>query len=241
MKLYCFYTLSCKILIDKYFMPSLKDAYEIVFQVGSYKGRYVSFKKELWSEITCEKIDFVIKAVQDSWNKIFLFSDPDVQFIDKVDKHILRFSKNQDLVFQRNNPWGMLCSGFFACKGNDKTLKFWRAVRDIIRYDTDDQDAANILLIDKRASTAINPDPLKHLYLKTCVTKSRIGMNPYGIRWAYFPVSFCGGGTLVEKEWFPGDKLLLPKNLLLHHANYTKGLENKLAQLKYVKEAVASS
>jgi len=221
-------------------MPSLKDAYEIVFQVGSYKGSYVSFKEEKWVEITCEKIDFVIKAVQDSWNKIFLFSDPDVQFINKIDKYILRFSKNQDLVFQRNNPWGMLCSGFFACKGNDKTLKFWRNVKDLIRHGIDDQDAANILLIDKRAGNAQNPKPLKRLYLKIRVIKSQIGMNPYGIRWAYFPVSFCGGGTLVAKEWFLGDKLLLPKNILIYHANYTRGLKNKLAQLEYVKKVVAS-
>jgi len=69
---------------------------------------------------------------------------------------------------------------------------------------------------------------------------SQAGLNPYGIRWNYLPRQFFGGGTLAGKAWKPGMVLQVPQDIVLHHANWTIGIENKIAQLKYVKNVVDS-
>ena len=36
-------------------------------------------------------------------------------------------------------------------------------------------------------------------------------------------------------KWLPGTILKLPKDIILHHANWTIGIENKIKQLDYLK------
>ena len=62
--------------------------------------------------------------------------------------------------------------------------------------------------------------------------------GPYRIKWAYLPKEFYCGGILTGKHWQPGTELPLPRNIFLHHANWTIGIENKIAQLKLVKDMI---
>jgi len=62
--------------------------------------------------------------------------------------------------------------------------------------------------------------------------------NPYEIRWGYLPNQFFGGGTLKGKYWWPGLPLAVPDNIVMHHANFTFSIKNKVMQLTYVKENV---
>ena len=48
-----------------------------------------------------------------------------------------------------------------------------------------------------------------------------------------------GGGTFTGHGWKPEQKLTIPDEILMHHANYTQGIKNKIAQLKYVKTVVS--
>ena len=62
--------------------------------------------------------------------------------------------------------------------------------------------------------------------------------NPFHIKWGYLPIEFFGGGTLTCKIWEPGKSLPVPQNIIMHHANFTKGVDNKIAQLHYIKDIV---
>ena len=118
-----------------------------------------------------------------------------------------------DMVIQRDGPGeGELCAGFFACQANEAVKELWLKVHEIMKADAkrDDQQ------------------PLNHL-LKGRATK---------VRWKRLPNDFLSGGTLHTELWVPGKIIPAPVTVILHHANWTFGIDNKLAQLKQVRETV---
>ena len=242
MKIYCYYTRAYQILIDEWFLPSAKKEYEVILKQGS-DSKPVDFKKNGYISIIREKVDFIIEAIRDSLNDTFIFPDPDVQFIGKTKKDIAFFIKGKDLVFQKDSPpEGEICAGFFVCKSSNKTLKFWQDVRSAIEGVTndDDQDCViNFLYgsLYKKVYGYLKKPRLSRLLVAKF---SKCGLNPWRIKWGYLPVRFFGGGTLTGKLWSPGMDLPIPRGIVLHHANYTVGLENKIAQLRYVKERLSA-
>ena len=44
----------------------------------------------------------------------------------------------------------------------------------------------------------------------------------------------------TEKDWEPGEDIRVPNNIILHHANWTKGVENKLFLMQLVRDKVAN-
>jgi hypothetical protein len=117
---------------------------------------------------------------------------------------------------QKNSPNGVLCTGFFACRGNEKTLRLWEDVKKMMESDSLSSD---------------------QISFNRCIRRNG-HKNPYNVIWAYLPSSFCGGGTFTGYEWHPGMVLPIPGKIMMHHANWTKGVKNKIAQLIYVRNEV---
>jgi len=171
---------------------------------------------------------------------------------------LLKKMKNKDIVLQRDSPSGLICTGFFVCRANEKTLKLWNDIKGLIHESgsRDDQGFFNDLVFymnplggviakNRREFFQKNKISLMsrvfHEIFRKCLIKlSQYGFNSHRVRWGYLPPDFFGGGTLTACVWSPGDSLPIPHNILLHHANWTVGLENKIAQLKYVKSVVDS-
>jgi len=165
------------------------------------------------------KVDLIIRAIEESWGEIFIFSDVDIQFFAPIQDTILALMEGKDIVMQRNNPEGVLCTGFFACRAHEKTLRLWQDVKKTMQ------------------KKKINSDQNS---FNQCI-KKKSKKNPYGLVWDYLPATFFGAGTLTAYTgylWHPGKKLPIPHGILMHHANWTKGVKNKIAQLKYVREEV---
>ncbi len=240
MKLYCYYTRAYQSLVDEWLMPSIKKDCEVIFKIGRYDGPCVDFKANGWGAIVSEKVDFIIQAVKENWGKIFIFSDPDVQFLGDAKKILASFEKNVDMVFQKDEPCGTICAGFFVCVGTDRTLKLWQDVRSWLGADgkADDQDAANQLLVGSLMKKIKKMLPSRHLSKFLAIRLSQSGFNPYRLKWRYLPPIFFGGGTLTGRRWTPGMDLPVPDGIVLHHANWTVGMENKIAQLRYVRDIV---
>ena len=71
--------------------------------------------------------------------------------------------------------------------------------------------------------------------------KKRSKKNPYGVTWDYLPSIFFGAGTLDAYSgylWKPGMEVDFPRDIVMHHANWTKGIKHKIAQLTYVRDKV---
>lgn len=214
--LYTIYTPSHSILKDSFFLPSIQDDFNIICEPVEQKCSSARFMDTGWTETTTAKVDLIIRAIHENWGNLFIFSDVDIQFFCPIKETLLSLIKDNDLIIQKNSPNGVLCSGFFVCKANEKTLALWTDVKKIMEKNSSKSD---------------------QISLNQCI-KRHSKKNPYAIKWDYLPDTFFGGGTLTGHEWLPGKKLPIPANIMMHHANWTKGIRNKIAQLKYVKQTV---
>lgn len=232
--LYTFYSDSHKDLKDKYFLPSIKDDYNIVarkyFQI-SQTGIYGS---DGFNRAMIDKLDLLIEAVKNNLGKVFLYADVDIQFFGKTKDVILKYIEGKDIVFQMDYPAketgndgrglnfystktsnGPCCAGFFVAKGSEKLLEFFENVKKRCLKNPD--------IVDQRAINMM------------------IGSS--GLKWGFLPgVFFCPGQTKdFGGIWKPGVNLDVPKDILMHHANWTIGIDNKVKQLEFIKEKVGKT
>jgi len=216
MKIYALYTPSHEVLKDKFFLPSIQDDFDIVLEFCDQTCPSAKFMSEGWTETTIRKVDLIIRAIKENWGSIFIFSDVDIQFFCPIQNTILMYMHDKDMVIQKNSPSGVLCSGFFACRGNEKTLQLWTDVKKTM----------------EQSGSYSDQNSLNH-----CI-KRHSKKNPYNISWGYLPETFFGGGTLTGCFWNVGMSLPIPHDIMMHHANWTKGIKNKIAQLVYVRNTV---
>ena len=219
-KLYALYTPSHEVLKDRFFLPSIQDDFDIILEFAEQTCQSAHFMDKGWTDTTMHKVDLIIRAIEENRGEIFIFSDVDIQFFGPIQDTILTLMEGKDIIMQRNNPEGVLCTGFFACRANEKTLRLWKDVKKIMEKNKSNSD---------------------QISFNQCIKKGS-KKNPYGISWAYLPNNFFGAGTLTAYTgylWKPGMSLPIPDDILLHHANWTKGVKNKIAQLRYVKDEVA--
>lgn len=167
--------------------------------------------EEDWVKAVIFKSEIIIQSIKDFWGESFVYSDTDVQFFQSTRSLIEQTLKDNDIVCQLDRPSGNLCTGFFALKANKRTLHLWDKVHEIILDESRDQIAFNRLI-----------------------------RSMDGISFAHLPKNFFGGGTFCDKRWEPGDPLFIPSNPVMHHANCTIGIRNKILQLEYVKNEVNS-
>lgn len=71
-------------------------------------------------------METIIQSIRENYNDIFVFSDVDIIFFKKVSKDLTSHLKNKDIVFQTENyKKTLVCTGFFICRANKKTLALW--------------------------------------------------------------------------------------------------------------------
>lgn len=222
MKLYALYTPSHEVLKDTFFLPSIKDDFDIVLEFCEQTCSSTVFMSNGWTDTTIRKVDLIIRAIEENWGEVFIFSDVDIQFFAPIEDIIVELMHDKDIIMQRNNPEGVLCTGFFACRANEKTLRLWSDVKKVMQKNKSHSD---------------------QISFNQCIKKKR-KKNPYGLAWDYLPPIFFGAGTLAAYPgylWKPGRKLEIPQGIVIHHANWTRGVKNKIAQLKYVRKQVGKN
>jgi hypothetical protein len=211
--MYAIYTPSHKIFLDKYFLPSIKDNFEVVLKFIPQECESAEFLKEGWTDTTLKKVDFIIDAIRENWDKVFIFSDVDIVFFQPIEKIIKQMIHGNDFVIQQAMPLKLgkqnkeiVCTGFFVMRGNQNNLNLWLEARKYVKK-LSDQKSFNLVLME---------DKFKK------------------IKWKFLPVGFFNGGLITGKHWVPGQELEIPQNIYLHHGNWTNGINNKIAQLDYV-------
>jgi len=232
MKLYALCTPSHKELKNEWFLPSIKDDFDLIFEEHDQLTKSGSYKQSGWIETMCRKVELIIRAINENPDTVFIHSDVDLQFFKPVKETIVRLMKGKDMVIQQESPGVTVCPGFFAACGNERNLNLWQNILDSLRKQRakHDQDFLNEELLIKLA--------LPGGLLKHYVRRPSWLPNRNGIKWAHLPGSFYSSGISKARIWSPGAELTIPHDIMLHHANWTIGIENKIAMLKYVKEIV---
>src|SRR3989339_7040 len=215
-KLYSYCTPSHEGLKNNWFLPSIKDNYELIIKDFSQNCPSARFLENGWEKIIDRKIDMLIGAIKENWNDIFIFSDVDVQFFGETEKTLLEELGDRDILFQKNrsNPLETesICTGFFILRANSRTLQLWEEVRKIREQ---------------------NPE-----FIGCQAALNYVIKNEKELQWGFLSECFWSPGVDYGKKnwlWEPGMNFEIPKNILLHHANWTRGVENKIKQLEYVK------
>lgn len=219
MKLYACYTPSHKHLVERHFSPSIPSEFK------SFKGRFIlrelpqvsktgAFASKGFQSTCADKVRFILEALKKE-REPFVFSDVDVRFYGPVAKDLLRQLGKLDMVFQYDGA-GETCSGFFVVRPCARTRAFFADVLAIMEKTGKlDQDA-----LRERIHQAANRAEPK--------------------RWGYLSENYwtVGRDWPATKDWKPGDAIPTPPDgLLVHHANWTKGVDNKLALLEQVQAA----
>ena len=108
MKVYIFFTKSHKILLDEWFLPSIKDEYNAELDITEFEQKCESgtLNTDGWLETMYYKIDTILKGINEHINKennIFIHSDIDIQFFDNfiADCEELFKKTDCDILFQR--------------------------------------------------------------------------------------------------------------------------------------------
>ncbi len=230
-RLYTLATPSHQSLHDDWFRPSLQDDYILevrsLEQIGANKDHVCG--TQAFNQTMVAKVRLMLDAIRENWGGVFVYSDVDIQFFGKTEPLIDDAIRDLDVVAQRDahpklsvakNPHfsGHLCAGFLACRANERTLRLWEA---ILTYSLEhpnqhDQQALNFLL--------------------NGLTGKQMP-NRYGVRWGFLPDRFFGPGPQLTGVWQPGTPLSLPHAIVMHHANWTFGVENKTLQLAAVRAA----
>ena len=243
---------------NDWFLPSLKDDFDLRFKEAAQRGAGVISTLE-FNACMREKVSLILQAINENWGSWFIYSDVDIQFLAPVRKELIKSLMNSDIAFQRESPTGHLCAGFFVSRANVATKKLWESVEKRLSLDESihDQDALNEILSPSVQCKSFVDffDYLmfslgRHIRLltrnsKICGPLERTFrmklISAHNLKVSLLPTSFFGGGTFTGKLWKPGDSLPLPKKPIMHHANYTVGFENKLSQLQHVHKRVTQS
>jgi len=225
-KLYVMVTPSHERYFNEWFLPTLQDKYELVVTRHEQTRAGGVYMRGGWTEAVLKKVDMIIQAIEDNWGTVFIYSDVDIQFFQPTWPTIAAHINDFDMLAQnhgKNNT--EVCTGFFACIGNERTLRAWQAVRKRMRVvmeqgrEVGDQKSFNFVM-------QRDPD-----------------MLTLGV----LPRTFMNGGVFAGKWWKPGMSLSIPKGIVLHHANFVHSgdgrthEEVKIAQLAYVRERVNAS
>ena len=209
--LYIFYTPSHEKLRKEWFLPSLQDYFILHEKQYAQECPTARWMSPGWTRTTKHKIEIILQAIEEQWGGIFVYADVDIQFFAPVTNHIMRALKDTDIVFQKDDDAGTVCTGFFACRAHEKTKKFFQEVYKLMQKSSlhSDQPMVNFCL-EKKA-------------------------KKYGIRWEYLPDIFWSGGHALSRDH---EKFFIPQNIVMHHANGAVNVADKMVQLRYVKNVV---
>lgn len=200
MKLYTIFTPSHRQLYEKYFLPSLPQGeFELIPTEIPQECPTGSFYKEGWSQTCFRKVELFIKACQENMGETFVFSDVDIQFFGSLKDTLIEELGDFDIACQ-NDTGPYYCSGFFVCRGNERTLAMFQAMRD--RYNKEDQ-------------TSLNDN------IRMCKSKF--------LSRKFFTIAHVTG------QVWKGEDVYIPSYVLMHHANWTEGIENKIKLLNMVR------
>lgn len=229
-KVHTLFTDSHKKFLTDYFLPTFpfRKEIELTLLHREQHCKSVVFESEGWHKTMCDKAQSFVDGIEQCKdNEIFMFIDPDIQFFGDFYDDIIKLIQNYDVVWQ-NDVLGGVNTGFFAARNNKLTRNFFRTVIGNLKDFAQEQVLANHLLANLQKYPTIN------------------------IKWSYLPERYWTYGYVVplpsEKHptrikggirghWVEdADNFELPKDILIHHANWTSTHEDKFKLLDLVKK-----
>lgn len=219
MNLYTCLTPSHESLLQHHFLPSVPPDLDVkiwrfdqpIINRQTNEQSLGMYGKAGFNEACRMKIAYLKRCIQEEiekGGKPFIFSDVDVRFYSPVAESALQELGNHDIAFQQDRPGGC-CTGFMVIRPNLRNISlFDNTLSAMSQLNTEDQIATEVVL---RHST--------HDWIHLDTKK-------------FWSIGQSVGQT--GRSWTPGQPVDPPPKLLMHHANWTRGLNNKNTLLEIV-------
>lgn len=232
MKIITFYSDSHKSLYD-IFIKSFNDNLSSKHTLLTKKINQISPSGEYNSKgfdlAMVEKIIWIIDNIDINDSSPMVFTDCDVQFFRDLEFDI----SEHDILFQHDyqnnfnyswfpgetNKLGQYpnyCAGFFICRQSEKVKKFFQDVKDNLIKNLNgtlhDQTMMNKMINDGY--------DLNHGILDSNL---------------YWTVGFSTNG-----EVWNGQDINVPNSIIMHHANFTIGINNKTKLMSLVRDKITN-
>lgn len=206
-KMYCMYTPSFENLFTQFFLPSLKDDFELIVNVYPQECSSGDYRSEGWNKTMLKKLEMLKEAVLENWNdQPFFYSDIDIIFLKPILEISLDHLGDHDFVAQQSWPRNALCAGFFVMRGNEKTLKWITIAYNLLKNEVCEDDQVALR------------EALKYF-------------KKNEIAWKLLPHEQYPNGRAVLKHptghYTEDSEIELNDAMILFHANCCVGLENK--------------
>lgn len=164
-----------------------------------------------WMKTMYRKVQYIIDYLDELKNgELLIHADIDIVFYKPFAKDLrkLMCDSKDDIMFQ--NDGSALCMGFFVVRKSDEIVKLFNTVYERMKDYKHDQDAMNQII----------------------PTSS--------IQYGTLPARYFSYGPLNGlKRWTPEyTHINVPHDIVIHHANWTVGVENKLKLIQQVKEII---
>lgn len=214
---YTLVTPSHEILLNEWFLRTLPT--DCRPHLHFVDADPVDFGTRHWHRVVAHKFDILEQAFATlPPETIFVLSDVDIRFYRPFADEVRSRMRGLDVLFQTNrphdpHPFRYLCSGFMVICCSDAARDFFARARKTLEQADDPRvgDQISCIRVLERDSHAI-----------------RFGLLP---RRYWVP-------ERTGSRWVPGVTLDPPADIILHHANYTVGSTNKLAQLMAVEDII---
>jgi len=227
-KAYTLFTDSHKKFLTDYFIPTFpyREEIELTILHRPQKCKTASFETDGWHDTMRDKVNCFIEGInQCSDEEIFMFIDPDIQFFGDFYDDIISGLANKEAIFQ-NDVFGGVNTGFFAVKNTQKIRSFFKTVLGNLDSFSQEQVLANHLLTNSARYPAIAIDwaflPAKYWTYGHIAAIPTTGPDPYRGSWTPDAPDFD-----------------VPEDIVIHHANWTAGIDNKLKLLNIVRNKLS--
>ena len=220
LKILAFYSPSHEEIFENYFLPSfnrINKNKDFSLIVENQDDQYVKdglYHREGWARTQINKIEFYKQKAIENYGEPLVFSDVDIQFFQNFRTPILKAISKYDLVAQQSaskkffiDKGHVLCSGFFIFKANKEVISLFETMQKCIDINNDNVAVQICMHIHKNS-----------------------------VRWAklnkrYFNTGMITGGG----SWNDVFIKKIPKNLILHHANFVVSLPEKMRVMRLVR------
>jgi hypothetical protein len=229
MKIITFYSDTHKTIYD-FFTESydkyLSENHTLISKKIDQISQSGEYNSNGFGETMVVKLDIIIENLDTSDDNLMVYSDSDVQFFGDIKVELgeydILFIHDYDNHFQyawlpgepyKIGKYPNYCAGFFICKQSEKVKKFFEYIRETLLYyisigkNTHDQIVMNKIINDGY--------DINHGILDSQ---------------KYWTAAFSTNG----QPWDYQD-IIVPKSILVHHANFTYGVERKIALMNLVR------
>lgn len=210
MKVYTFLTESHKIFLNQFISTfPFEDGLDLEIKFLPQECDSGSYHSKGWGRTMKRKVEYIIDALNNTKDDSFMIhSDIDIQFFGKIKSDLETIMNKENKDIFFQNDGHQVCMGFFICKKNKNILNLFTNVLNDLENHMDDQFAVNHFLRKNDINYGILPE-------------------------RYFTIG------IRNSLWSGEDiKFNIPDNIIMHHANFTVGIENKINLLKKIKTQI---